>query len=58
MTFAIWCLVGGGILVVMALAASVLRRLPLSAAMIYMEPVPIGVSPPIFDQAATGATSE
>ena len=36
MTFAIWCVVIGGVLVVMALAGSVLRRLPLSAAMIYL----------------------
>jgi len=36
MMFASWCLVVGGVLVVMALAGSVLRRLPLSAAMIYM----------------------
>jgi NhaP-type Na+/H+ or K+/H+ antiporter len=36
MTFAIWCVVGGGVLVVMALAGSVLKRLPLSAAMLYL----------------------
>lgn len=36
MTFAVWCLVIGGVLVLMALAGSVLRRLPLSAAMIYL----------------------
>ena len=36
MTFAIWCLVIGGVLVVMALAGSVLQRLPLSPAMLYM----------------------
>ncbi|HUQ70597.1 MAG TPA: cation:proton antiporter [Planctomycetaceae bacterium] len=36
MTFALWCLVIGGVLVVMALAGSVVRRLPLSAAMLYM----------------------
>lgn len=44
MTFAIWCLVIGGVLVVMALAGSVLRRLPLSAAMVYMG-VGFGLSP-------------
>lgn len=36
MTFAFWCMVVGGVLVVMALAGSVLQRLPLSAAMIYL----------------------
>lgn len=36
MTFAIWCVVIGGVLAVMALAGSVLRRLPVSAAMIYL----------------------
>lgn len=36
MTFAIWAVVIGGVLVLMALAGSVLRRLPLSAAMVYM----------------------
>jgi len=36
MTFAVWCLIIGGVLVVMALVGSVLRRLPLSAAMLYM----------------------
>ncbi len=36
MTFAIWCLIIGGVLVVMALTGSVLKRLPLSAAMLYM----------------------
>jgi len=36
MTFAIWCVVVGAVLVVMALAGTVLKRLPLSAAMIYL----------------------
>lgn len=36
MTFALWCLVAGGILVIMALLASILRRLPMTAAMVYM----------------------
>ena len=36
MTFASWCLVVGGVLVLMALAGSVIRRIPLSAAIIYM----------------------
>ncbi|MBA4067052.1 MAG: sodium:proton antiporter [Isosphaera sp.] len=36
MTFAVWCAVVGAILVLMALAGSVLRRLPLSAAMVYV----------------------
>lgn len=44
MTFALWCLVIGGLLVLMALAGSVLRRLPLSAAMLYMG-VGYGLSP-------------
>ena len=34
--FAVWCLIIGGVLVVMALAGSVLQRLPLSAAMLYL----------------------
>jgi NhaP-type Na+/H+ or K+/H+ antiporter len=36
MTFALWCVVAGGVLVLMALAGSVLQRLPLSAAMVYL----------------------
>jgi len=36
MMFAVWCLIIGGVLVVMALAGSVLQRLPLSAAMLYL----------------------
>jgi len=36
MTFAIWCVVVGAVLVVIALAGTVLKRLPLSAAMIYL----------------------
>jgi len=36
MTFASWCLVVGAVLVLMALAGSVIRRIPLSAAIIYM----------------------
>lgn len=36
MTFAVWCVAIGGVLVVMALAGTVLKRLPLSAAMIYL----------------------
>lgn len=36
MTFSIWCVVVGVVLVVMALAGTVLQRLPLSAAMIYL----------------------
>ena len=34
--FAVWCVVVGGVLVFMALAGSVLNRLPFSAAMIYL----------------------
>jgi NhaP-type Na+/H+ or K+/H+ antiporter len=36
MTFAIWCVVVGVVLVVMALSGTVLKRLPVSAAMIYL----------------------
>lgn len=36
MWFAIWCLVVGGVLVFMALAGSVIRRIPLSSAMFYL----------------------
>jgi len=44
MTFALWCVVVGGVLVIMALSATVLRRLPISAAMIYLA-VGIAISP-------------
>ena len=44
MTFAVWCVVVGGVLVVMALAGSALQRLPLSAAMIYLG-VGVAISP-------------
>jgi NhaP-type Na+/H+ or K+/H+ antiporter len=36
MTFAIWCVVIGSVLMLMAMAGSVLNRLPLSSAMIYL----------------------
>jgi NhaP-type Na+/H+ or K+/H+ antiporter len=36
MTFAYWCVAIGAVLVLMALGGTVLRRLPLSAAMIYL----------------------
>ncbi|MBX3449122.1 MAG: cation:proton antiporter [Planctomycetaceae bacterium] len=36
MWFAVWCLVVGGVLVFMALAGSVIRRIPLSSAMFYL----------------------
>jgi sodium/hydrogen antiporter len=36
MTFTFWFLIAGGLLVFMALAGSVLRRLPLSTAMVYL----------------------
>ena len=36
MTFSIWCVVVGGVLVIMALTGTVLKRLPVSAAMIYL----------------------
>jgi len=36
MMFPIWCVVVGGVLVLMALAGSVLKRLPVSSAMIYL----------------------
>jgi len=44
MTFALWCVVVGGVLVVMALVGPVLKRLPLSAAMTYLG-VGFGLSP-------------
>ena len=44
MTFAVWCLIVGGLLVVMALAGSVLKRLPLTASMLYLA-VGIAVGP-------------
>jgi sodium/hydrogen antiporter len=36
LSVAVWCLVIGGLLVAMALAGSVLKRLPLSASMLYL----------------------
>lgn len=36
MTFTLWFLVAGGLLIVMALAATVLKRLPLTSAIIYL----------------------
>jgi hypothetical protein len=36
LSVAAWCLVIGGLLVAMALAGSVLKRLPLSASMFYL----------------------
>ena len=36
MTFAIWALVIGALLVTMALAGSLLKRLPVSASMLYL----------------------
>src|SRR3954462_8378925 len=36
MTFTLWYLVGGGLLILMALAGSVLRRLPLTTAILYL----------------------
>jgi len=37
MTFTLWFLIAGGLLIFMALAGSVLRRLPLSTAMVYLD---------------------
>ena len=36
MSFAVWCLIVGLVLLAMALAGSVLKRLPLSASMLYL----------------------
>jgi len=36
MMFALWCVIAGSVLVLMALAGSVLKRLPLSAAIVYL----------------------
>ena len=44
MDFAWWCLIVGGLLVLMALAGSVLQRLPLSTSMLYLA-VGLGVGP-------------
>jgi len=44
MTFTLWFLIAGGLLIFMALAGSVLRRLPLSTAMVYLT-VGLGLGP-------------
>jgi sodium/hydrogen antiporter len=44
MTFTLWFLIAGGLLIFMALAGSVLRRLPLSTAMVYLA-VGLGLGP-------------
>ena len=36
MDFALWCVIAGGVLILMALAGSVLKRLPLTASMFYL----------------------
>lgn len=44
MTFTLWFLIAGGLLIFMALAGSVLKRLPLSTAMVYLA-VGLGLGP-------------
>ena len=44
MTFTLWFLIAGGLLLFMALAGSVLKRLPLSTAMVYLA-VGLGLGP-------------
>jgi NhaP-type Na+/H+ or K+/H+ antiporter len=44
LTFILWCVVAGGLLITMALAGSVLKRLPLTAAMFYLA-VGVGLGP-------------
>lgn len=53
MEFALWSVIVGLLLVLMALASTVLKRLPLSTAMLYLL-VGIGVSPLALDLLAAG----